>query len=187
MLDGIELTSGYDVGVDRLRADVRIVLPFSPEFGVFGGDEAQAGGLRWALLERVAQVRGVCACAHGLVGLVVCPGECTRLFDHGMMWVPVGEGAYPKPFLLAHTYGYGPEYRSELDGYARAWGLDVVVDGGGLAGDGWYSGSTTSVRVWAADQVNLWPLERDLALLLTAYPVRWPDEIVERIGREPLL
>lgn len=189
LLAGIKVDGRSDIGVSELAADTRIVLPFSGEFGVFGGEREQERGKLWALLERVAQVRGVAGCAHGFVGLAGCPGGgggggggemCRRLFDHGMMWVPVDEDKVPRPFLLAHVYeeaGEGSEYRRELDGYAQAWGLDVMVDGGGFARDGWYAdGRATAVRVWVGRGGGLWPLERDLALLLRVCPVTWPDD-----------
>jgi hypothetical protein len=172
-----EMDSGF-------RGQLRIVPPLSPSFILeFAGDQDIARrAQRWAATWRYVLLTGVAACAHGFYSFGMCPGHCYgRDLDHARMWAQPGDqsipGSHTEVFLLSHLYdGLGPG----APAYADAHGVKIVET---TAMDDWYlPGRVTAVRWCVPSSWPMWPVEQDLAVLMTACPIVWPDEIPDGLA-----
>jgi hypothetical protein len=195
----------YVASLEGIRPDLKLVPPFSSEFSVYGGQETTDRARAWATDWHYLLARGVPACAHGLY-LMPCPGRsCVDIgewADHGNLWVPdlpvardnVQEWAheqlrdkpgdepqpsglfrgFQRPFLLFAPYA--DEISDECRAYAKAHGL--FVSSQPWTGDDWYGHGSLPIRLSIMDGYPMWPIEREVAVALTAWPIRWDWEEV---------
>lgn len=108
----------------------------------------------------LAKTRGW-ECAHALWATACPKSGCSSYpFDHTTVW-PEKRG-YGEPFVLTHPYrASAPE---DFGAYARAHGLELTSE----ATDGWYSSSTTPVRLTYHNAVGVCALEREATAYLYA-------------------
>ena len=157
----------------RQAGDIEIIPPNDDDFAVYGMDETVEAARDWALKHHYVLVKGVEACAHGLLGLNYCPASCRRIrdFDHANVWARVDGGRTPHAFVLAAPYSDGPS--PELREYAKYHGLYIESN----PWDGWYGHGSTPIKLsFEQSRVSMNPLEESLVLLGAIAPSRWPDD-----------
>jgi hypothetical protein len=174
-------------------ARLRLIPPFADEFYIH---ENTDGAREWALNYRYLLATGVTQCAHGFYMMKDCPANCRSLvpgLDHANLWVPsrYGSGRLSRrrPFLLSapcadqiSDSAEGLRGRDEILAYAKAHGLYLPppwlhVD------DNWYGHGKMPIRLELSNLEVLWPIEEEIALVLAACPVPWPDEGAEGVIR----
>ncbi len=177
----------YVAASSSLRRDLQLIPPFTSEFTVYGGTDTVQRAREWATEHRYLLAKGVPACAHGLY-LMGCPGRSDACHnstwaDHGNLWVPdlparnpsSPSWTYEPPFLLFAPYA--DKIADDCFLYAAAHGLDASSQG---LRDGWYGAGSLPIRLTVPDDQQMWPIEREVAVLLSSWPVKWDWDDEER-------
>jgi hypothetical protein len=147
-----------------------LIPPGSDDFAVYGSADTVRRAREWAFANEYLLYRGPsAACVHGLYRMDSCGSTvCGSVgMDHTQIWVqPDGRN----PFILTHPYV--DKIPTSLRTYAAMHGLSASSWGA----DRWYSTNALPIRLTVPDRWPLWPIERDVALLLHVAPIRWPEE-----------
>ncbi len=152
-----------------INSPFQLLPPDCDEFLVAGTGDVVDRAQRWAARERVLLFDGPAAhCVHALYRMDSCTSDvCQRVgFDHTQVWVDGRPGCH-QVFLLTQPYGQG--IPAALADYAAAHGLEVSI----RPSDGWYGAGTVPIRLTIPRAWPLWPIERDVTLLLQIQPVNW--------------
>jgi hypothetical protein len=149
-----------------------LVPPLTKEFSVYGTADVVDRARQWALDHQLLLFKGNAeSCVHGLYGMDSCAARaaCQNAgLDHTQIWVQHdGRGA----FLL--TQPYVEQVPEALTTYAWAHGLHIDSH----PFDGWYGGSTMPIRLSLPNNWPLWPIERDVIVVLHTQPISWPDPV----------
>jgi len=141
----------------RQLGDIELIPPNAEDFCIYGSAKTIAAAKRWALRNRYMLVKGVCPCAHGLLGLRQCPAKRSAIadFDHTEVWANL-DGRRPEVFVLMAPYLKEPS--TELKAYAKCHGLRVDQN---RRVDGWYGNGTIPIRLSFYEQNYLGHLEDD--------------------------
>jgi len=170
---------------------LKLIPPLAPEFTVYGDEDTIERAREWALDGHFLLAEGVPACAHGFYMLRACPligsdcGGVQGWMDHTHLWVPANdqgfEHVFDRPFLLTAPYGTDDTIPAAAYAYGQAHGLEVFSV---PMSDGWYApGAALPIRLTAHDLGQLFPLEREVAEILRAWPVEWPErDPVDSLG-----
>ena len=163
---------------------LELIHPRSREFYPQAHDEISRERARgWALDGHYLLVKGSLPtnCAHGFYMLTSCPNSCRKFgFDHTNMWIEDRERGVAKAFLLTQPYHEDPK----LAEYAEAHGLEYrsynyrSEESGSdyyRGFDNWYSDKIIAIRLSIGNDWPLWPIEREVATMLSVSPVRWRD------------
>jgi hypothetical protein len=150
--------------------DLELIPPLAERFTVSGNSGTVERAREWALGGRYLLADGPPVCAHGLL-MLRCPKMgrvCCPAFDHTSIWVPADQPH--EPFIL--TDPYQDEVPDGIRTYAGAHGLRVTSHGL----DRWYDEDAIPIRLTASQtEFYSWPLGTASIVMVSAFPVRWPD------------
>ena len=159
----------------------RLIQPGHEDFKIYGGEDVVARASAWASLHKYFLYRGPGEhCVHAFYRMH-CYGAISACnnsgMDHTNIWVPSEKGE--RPFILTHPYVQ--EIPEKLKSYGYAHGLVVSTNNYKWSDrfpyqDSWYaSGAALPVKLSLPQSWPLFPLEADVAALLSAMPPRWPE------------